>query len=439
MTTRSRGLHFPSFNFPVLRLCLTAAGTADWQIFEGIGNCSLHETKRLHRGVGGFCASNAWPAASQTSLRRPRLLIAETDPFTGLPLLKSRFAAGGRPSEDMEGWALSWLITGKDEFAERAVAEMRSKHLASGGKPSRSWVDYARWSLAFDWLFSYRGFDAALKDRVAGELSSGVTAMLATPDFADPGQMSYHNYALRYLALAAFPAAAVEGYPSCEERCRQWRDKISACLANILDITQVVSPEGSYHESMDYMRITWASLVMLAELQRTTTGVDPAQHFSVFRNVGDTYLYKLLPDGTPSREGDNEYPVLDTRDTAVLGYAVNRFKDPYSAWLLRQSGFFRKNGSLPVLQFLWDDPEVSPRNPALASETELPRQRFFPGVGHLVMRDGWTPTPPGSSSTAGPTSPSISTSIRISSRSTIAAIWRSIVAPITPTPKARIT
>ena len=266
--------------------------------------------------------ATAWPAASQTSLRRPRLLIAETDPFTGLPLLKSRFAAGGRPSEDMEGWALSWLITGKDEFAERAVAEMRSKHLASGGKPSRSWVDYARWSLAFDWLFSYRGFDAALKDRVAGELSSGVTAMLATPDFADPGQMSYHNYALRYLALAAFPAAAVEGYPSCGERCRQWRDKISACLANILDITQVVSPEGSYHESMDYMRITWASLVMLAELQRTTTGVDPAQHFSVFRNVGDTYLYKLLPDGTPSREGDNEYPVLDSRDTAVLGYAV---------------------------------------------------------------------------------------------------------------------
>ncbi len=335
--------------------------------------------------------ATAWPVTAQASLRRPRLLVGETDPFTGLPLLKGRYAAGGRPSEDMEGWALSWWMTGKEEFAERAVAEMRSKHLASGGKPSRSWVDYARWSLAFDWLYNYRGFEKPLKDRVAADLSAGVTSMLATPDFADPGQMSYHNYALRYLALAAFPAAAVEGYPSCDERCRQWRDKISACLANILDISQVVSPEGSYHESMDYMRITWASLVMLAELQRTTTGVDPAQHFSVFRNVGDTYLYKLLPDGTPSREGDNEYPVLDTRDTALLGYAVNRFKDPYSAWLLRQSGFFGKEWILPVLQFLWDDPEVSPRNPALASETELPRQRFFPGVGHLVMRDGWTP------------------------------------------------
>jgi hypothetical protein len=199
----------------------------------------------------------------------------------------------------MEGWALSWLITGKDEFADRALAEMRSKHLGARGKPSRSWVDYARWSLVFDWLFAYRGFDSALKDRVAGELSAGVTSMLATPDFADPSQMSYHNYALRYLAFAAFPAAAVADYPSCADRCRAWREKISACLDNILDIAEVVSPEGSYHESMDYMRITWASLVMLSELQRTTTGVDPAQHFSIFRNVGTTWLSKLLPDGPP--------------------------------------------------------------------------------------------------------------------------------------------
>jgi len=335
--------------------------------------------------------ASALPMAANAAMRRPRLLVADTDPFTGLPLLKSRYAAGHRPSEDMEGWALSWLITGKEDFAERTLAEMRSKHLGSGGKPSRSWIDYARWSLAFDWLYSYRGFDSGLKDRVAGELSGGVTSMLATPDFVDPGQMSYHNYALRYLAFAAFPAAAVADYLSCGEQCRAWREKISACLDNILDITSVVSPEGSYHESMDYMRITWASLVMLAELQRTMTGVDPAQQFSVFRSVGATYLYKLLPDGTPSREGDNEYPVLDNRDTALLGYAVNRFKDPYSAWLLRESGFVGKDWVVPVLQFLWDDPDVRPRNPALASEHELPRQRFFPGVGHLVMRSGWTP------------------------------------------------
>ena len=332
--------------------------------------------------------ASKWPARAQETVRRPRLLIADADPFTGLPLLKARYAAGRRPSEDMEGWALSWQLTGDEASAERALVEMRTKHLAAKGKPSRSWVDYARWSLAFDWLLPFRGFDRALKDRVAGELKDGAAAMIATPDFSDPGEMSYHNYALRYLALAAFTTAAVEGYSDLDQT---WRDEIAKGLANILETTNVVSPDGSYHESMDYMRITWASLTLIAELERTTTGVDPAYQFPVFRNMGTTYLYKLLPDGTPSREGDNEYPILDSRDTTVLGYAINRFKDPYSAWLLRNSGFFAKQWVLPVLEFLWDDPEVTPRDPALTSEVELPRQRYFSGVGHLVVRDGWKP------------------------------------------------
>src|SRR3954452_19757130 len=93
------------------------------------------------------------PLRAEEGVRHPRLLIAETDPFTGLHILKSRYAAGRRPSEDMEGWALSWRLTGQESFAERALAEIRAKHIAKGGKASRGWVDYVRWSLAFDWLF----------------------------------------------------------------------------------------------------------------------------------------------------------------------------------------------------------------------------------------------------------------------------------------------
>ena len=111
-----------------------------------------------------------WPLRAQALAARPRLLIADADPFTGLSLLKARYAAGRRPSDDMEGWALSWLLTGQDTFAERAIAEMTAKHVASPGKPGRSWADYTRWSLAFDWLFAYRGFYRALTEHVAGEL-----------------------------------------------------------------------------------------------------------------------------------------------------------------------------------------------------------------------------------------------------------------------------
>ncbi|MGA9959905.1 MAG: hypothetical protein WBQ06_16570, partial [Acidobacteriaceae bacterium] len=122
---------------------------------------------RRREFVTGLLASSlvapAWIRA-QSPGRKPRLLIAEEDPFTGLALLRTRYAAGLRPSDDMLGWALSWHLTGKDSFADRALTEMRATELPTGGRPSRNWLDYTRWSLAFDWLFGHPGFDTALKD-----------------------------------------------------------------------------------------------------------------------------------------------------------------------------------------------------------------------------------------------------------------------------------
>src|SRR5512146_3277787 len=135
-----------------------------------------------------------FPLKADETVRHPRLLIGDADPFTGLHILKSRYAAGRRPSNDMEGWALSWQLTGQKEFAERALGEMRTKQVTHTGKASRNWLDYTRWALAFDWLFAYPGFDRALKDRVAAELKEGAANMLATQDFVDPGEYSYHNY-----------------------------------------------------------------------------------------------------------------------------------------------------------------------------------------------------------------------------------------------------
>ena len=319
----------------------------------------------------------------------PSLLLCADDPFSGLGLLRVRYASGKRPSEDIPGWALSWQLTKKDEFAERAVAGLRALPAFSAGTASRSWMQFVGVSLAFDWVYEHRSFDAKVKDQIAGGLLDAAATLLARPDLSQPEQASYHNYVLRYLGAAGFALAAVRTHGNMEERSKALWGQARWALQNILETTQLVTPEGSYHESMDYYRITLAPLALLAELQRTMTGVDPARRYTVFSGIGATYLYKLMPDGTPSREGDNEYPILDDRDTALLGYAVHRFKDPYSAWILRKSGFVPAKWVLPVLEFMWNDPEVAPRDPALAGAEELPRQKFFPGIGHLVMRSGW--------------------------------------------------
>jgi hypothetical protein len=327
-------------------------------------------------------------AAQAAPVAHPRLLVAERDPFSGLPALRARWAAGERPAADLPGLALSWLLSGDESFARRAVDELRADRPAAG-KGSNRYVRYMDRSLAFDWLHGYGGFDPSLRDEVAADLVAGAEQMLALPSLRDPTQASYHNHTVRELALAVFSLAAVEGHPSVEARAAPLRAQAWRALDNVLEQTELVDPDGGYHESTDYMRITWAPLAMMAELRRTATGDDPAARWSVFRNMGTTYLYKVLPDGICARDDDDEFPHLDSRDNVVLGYAVHRFKDPYAAWMLGQRAWLPAEWANPVLEFLWKDPAVVPRDPAATTESELPRHRLFRGIGHLVLRDGW--------------------------------------------------
>jgi hypothetical protein len=332
----------------------------------------------------------ATASATPPPAAHPRLLVAAHDPFSGLETLRARYAKGARPSDDLPGWALTYLLTGDESYARKALTELPQAKLR-GIKGSNRYLVFLWKALAFDWLYGYRGFDAALKDRVAAELVDGAAQMLALQSLADPSQASYHNHTARELALAAFALWAVEGEPSVEGRTAPMRAQVDRALDNILETTDLVNPQGGYHESTDYMRITWAPLALLAEMRRTRTGEDPARRFGMFANMGTTYLYKLLPDGSCARDDDDEFPHLDDVDSVVLGYAVHRFKDPYAAFLLRKSGWLPATWRIPVLQFLWDDPEVVPRDPATTTAAELPRHKLFPGIGHLVLRDGWTP------------------------------------------------
>jgi len=341
-------------------------------------------------GLGSAIARTP-EAARAGGPARPRLLIADRDPFSGLPALRARWAAGERPSDDLPGWALSYVLSGDEAFARRAVEELERTHPREKGGSSL-YLDTLRYALAFDWLYGYPGFDDALKERLARELVDGAEKELANPLLADPEQVAYHNHFVRYLTRAAVALYAVEGHPSVETRAAPMRERVRRSVENVLDSSDMVTPDGGYHESMDYMRITFAPLALLAEMRRTMGGGDPARSHPVFSHMGgDTYLYKVEPDGTTSRDDDNEWPHLQALDNVVLAYAIHRFKDPYAAWIQRESGWVPKEWTIPVLQFLWSDPAVAPRDPSLSTDRELPRAKLFRGIGHFIMRNGWGP------------------------------------------------
>ncbi len=94
-----------------------------------------------------------------------------------------------------------------------------------------------RRSLAFDWLYDYPGFDAALKDKLAADLLDGAAKMMALQSLADPAQASYHNHTARELALAVFALTAIEGHASVEAEATPLREKAHRALDNILETT----------------------------------------------------------------------------------------------------------------------------------------------------------------------------------------------------------
>src|SRR5215217_5057388 len=98
-----------------------------------------------------LCACVPLTCAQTGSIPRPRMLIGENDPLTGFRVLRARYETGAHPPDDIDGWALSYLLTGDETFARRAVQKIRETRTPEQ-VGSRTYPEYVKWSLAFDWL-----------------------------------------------------------------------------------------------------------------------------------------------------------------------------------------------------------------------------------------------------------------------------------------------
>jgi hypothetical protein len=182
---------------------------------------SRRSFSRLLAATAAFAFSKSGFAQAQAGTD-PSMMLGARDAFSGLDILRVRFAAGHRPSDDITGNALSWLLSGQKEFGEKCIAALRTSTLPEPA--SRSWPTYAGHALAFDWLYRFPAFDEALKDKVARQLLDGAIKMASTPDLAHPEESSYHNYKTLFLWLTAFSLCTVAKYRPQEPRVHELRE-----------------------------------------------------------------------------------------------------------------------------------------------------------------------------------------------------------------------
>ena len=80
------------------------------------------------------------PLTPQPKPLHPRMLLSAADPFSSVSALQAKYESGERPSDDLPGWALSWLLTRDEAWARRAVDEMRRVRLPAATS-SRPYID----------------------------------------------------------------------------------------------------------------------------------------------------------------------------------------------------------------------------------------------------------------------------------------------------------
>lgn len=343
-------------------------------------------TRRAFARWTASAAAMLWSPLALAEDRTTAMFLRPGDPYSDPKMLRKRYDRGGVDIEGntMAGKALAWRIVGDPFAAGFALGEL----LKSKGYASRLWYEVAEFAMTADWLSTYQRFTPAMKNYLGDCLLKNAEFTAGVSGFGEPASCSLHNIAVHELALCFFAFMGGARLAPANAKIGPLRVMLDLCLRNVMEQMQFVVPDGSYHESMDYMRHTYVPLAMISEMRRSLIGQDVAEQISTFANIGTSYVYKLLPDGTLSREGDCEFAFITGLDPMALGYAVHRFQDRYAAWML-QNTLDLPPWQMPVMRFLWDNPLLAGIDPSAAAAKDLKLAKHFRGVDQIVFRNGF--------------------------------------------------
>ena len=208
---------------------------------------------------------------------------------------------------------------------------------------------------------------------------------------ADPAQASYHNHTARELALAVFSLTAVEGHPSVES------PRGAAARAGLARLRQHPGADRAGRPRRRLPRVDRLHAHHLGAARHDGRGAadrdrrGPRRALVPLPQHGD----HLPLQGAAGRERGprRRRRVPAPRHARQRRARLRRppLQGPVRGVAPAAAGVAPGGVGEPGARVPVERPGGGPARPATDDREELPRERLFRGIGHLVLRDGWGP------------------------------------------------
>ncbi len=194
-------------------------------------------------------------------------------------------------------------------------------------------------------------------------------------------RLSPYNVYLYNSPAQALMAAAIATYGDSPEATPVMNFTADYWLKQILPVwRQVMGHNGGWHEGGEYVGIGIGQAVYeLPAMWRKATGEDLFAHDSGLRGFLDFLIYRQRPDGSNYRWGDGAFFHRRVPDRIPLAL---EYHDAAAYSLSRPPRYAPTSWPWGPL------PEPALYDPGAIQQ--LPLERFFDGIGMLVVRSDWT-------------------------------------------------
>ena len=281
---------------------------------------------------------------------------------------KKEFLVSATDIYDIPSLGLAYQFFGDKDYAEQAIKNMLNKDI-------KNETDMENFALGFDWC--YQEMTEQDKVMIVDKMEQAGLEMMDKKRFF----RSFHNTMYQLTTSIAMCGYALQGESNLAQEFIKFAE--SQYQDAILMFNNIFV-DGEWPEGMDYNRHIAAPMVKYFEVVKSATGKDLYKECDWLLKNAYFVLYTTQPDDTFYRFADNDFPEITDWERRFLVRVASYYQDSHIQWYVNNKTEPHSTVFKHIYDVLWYDPFLKEKSPE-----DLPRAKFFKGLGIVIARSSW--------------------------------------------------